>query len=291
MAYGAIIQGIMGLAGQIQGGKEDEKARKLYQDLLDRINNIPDPELRQQAAVLLDQAEAGQVTSDPQMAAAQRAALAKLQQISDEGGLTLADRAALDTQINRAARAAAAGRNAISNQMAARGQLGSGAELAMNLQAQQQGAQNSYETARDTAATAQQRALQAIMQRGQMAGQMREQDFGERMAAARARDEISRYNAAARERANRYNAGLGQQAFENAMRKAAGGQAATGALAGMHQAEGQGLRNQYAGYGAAAGRAAEEAGDYWDEWQKKQGKGPSSENEEDYDASTDTYYI
>lgn len=259
---GGLIQAAISEIGAAQARGETEKARKLYEGLLAKIDAIPDPELREQAAVLLGKSEAGEVRADPEMVAAQRAALAKLQQISDEGGLLLEDKAALSEQLGQAARADARGRSAIESQMQARGQLGSGAELAMKLQGQQASAQRGYENARDTAAMAQKRAYEAIMGRGRLAGDVRGQDFGERMASARARDQIAAYNAAAQERANRYNAGLPQQQFQNRLAKASAGLQGTNALAGLHQQGAQQAYNQSAGYGAAAGRLVEELGDY-----------------------------
>lgn len=266
---GALVQGGLGLIGDAMAAGDREKARKLYEDLLKQIQSIPEPELREQAAVLLGESELGKVKADPSLVAAQRAALAKLQQISDEGGLTLEDKAVLETQLSRAARADAAGRNAISNQMQARGTLGSGAELAMALQGQQSSAQRGYESARDTAAQAQRRAYEAIMGRGSLAGQMRGQDFNEQSTAAKARDEIARYNAAAQERANAYNAGLSSELYKARLAKAQTAGGATSALANQYMGEAQGKANQMAGYGAAASRAIEGANDaYWD-WEKE----------------------
>jgi hypothetical protein len=78
--------------------------------------------------------------------------------------------------------------------MASRGQGGSGAEVAARLGAAQQAANTGSSAADQTAATASQQALQAIGQTGTMAGSIEGQTFAEQAARAQAQDQMNRFN-------------------------------------------------------------------------------------------------
>jgi hypothetical protein len=182
--------------------------------------DIPLPQLQQMVAEQLGPSAMEGVSTDPRLRDAQMQAFDALGQIQDSGGLTLADEAALERINNETARREAAGRNAIKNDMAARGTLGSGAELAMALNNQQQAAQRSYEAGRDRAAAAQARAWDAILAKSDMAGKMRSQDWGEKSQVAQAKDLIARYNANARTDAFKYNNDARQNQFDNRFRLA-----------------------------------------------------------------------
>jgi hypothetical protein len=110
--------------------------------------------------------------------------------------MTLRDKANLEDIISRQAAEERGARDAIMQNQRAMGRGGSGMELASKLMAQQGGATRAAQQGLDVAATAQERALQAIMQGGQMAGGMREQEFGEQARIAEAKDALARFNAA-----------------------------------------------------------------------------------------------
>jgi hypothetical protein len=159
--------------------------------------------------------------------------------------------------------------------MAARGQAGSGNELMARMMAAQNSSNQMANSGNQIAAQAQQRALEALMQSGQMAGDIRNQNFGQDSAVASAQDEIARFNTqnrigtqqrnvGSRNQANLrnlenqqnimnqntglrnqqevHNKGLYQQDFSNRMQKA-------GALANAHL-------GQASAYDASAGRTA-----------------------------------
>jgi len=119
-----------------------------------------------------------------------------LQLISQRGkaGLTPEDRAALNKVRQEVQRDVEAKRQQVLQNFAARGQGGSGNELIASLQASQAGADQASEQGDRIAAQASMNALQALGQSSNLAGQIREQDYGVDAARAAAMDELSRFN-------------------------------------------------------------------------------------------------
>ena len=173
------------------GRKQEEAQRESRSNYFgananEAIGGIDDPWLDLQSEIPTAEdyagehltSELGGAQADAQAIAAQRAALAQLQQIS-QGGMTAQERAAMqqaqmDTRQNEKAQ-----RDAIMQQAALRGMQGAGTTLGAQLQAQQSGANRYSQEQMTQQAMAQQRALQAMQMRGQMGGQMRGQSFQE----------------------------------------------------------------------------------------------------------------
>lgn len=146
--------------------------------------------------ILQNDSEMKGISTDPRLKNAQLAALGSLQDIADNKGLTVADKAALN-QISSEENARERGqREAILQNAQQRGIGGSGLELAAQLANQQGSATRASQRGFDVAAEAQRRALEAILQSGQLSGQMRSQDFNEQAQIAAAQDAINRFNAA-----------------------------------------------------------------------------------------------
>jgi len=254
---GVAAQVLSGLiADAISKGDRDRAYQLLKQAAAE--GNIPAPELEQVAAVTLGPSAFEEINLDPRYEQAQFAALDKLGQISDEGGLTLTDKANLNRILGETDRAAASQNASVRNDMAARGVGGSGAELAMQLSGNQAQAQRGAEAGLDTAAMAEQRALDAIMARGEMAGSMRSQEYGEKSDAAKAKDKINQFNATQKSDANYYNAGLGQQDYNNRLAAADRRRAGNLDMANYYQNEAQrkshmaGQTGNAVAYGAGA---------------------------------------
>ncbi len=165
----------------------------------------------------LGPSELGNVHYNAQDEQAQQEALAQLKEISDRGGLTLADRNAVNQLTEQASHATAANQNALANAFAARGQLGSGAQMAMELQGNQQAANTNAQAGENQAAAAEQRAMQAISARGAMGASMGSADYARKADAAKANDIIAQRNAAARTANSEYNNKLKGQAWDDAM--------------------------------------------------------------------------
>jgi hypothetical protein len=94
------------------------------------------------------------------------------------------------------ARESNAQQSAILQNLAQRGMAGGGQELALRAQAQQSSANQAAMEGLQLSAEQRARALNALIQRGQMAGNMRSQEFGEKSDKAKAADAIAQWNAA-----------------------------------------------------------------------------------------------
>lgn len=175
--------------------------------------------------------------NDPALRERQMNSLGALDEIVEGGGFTLADKANLSRMQNEAAQGDRGRRDAIMQNMQARGMGGSGMELLAQLQSSQAATDRSSQAGMDQAGMAQQRALDAIMNQGAMAGNLRSQDFGENAQRAQALDAIAKFNAQNKLSNNQFNANknLQTQQFNSGV----GNQAATANWQGK-----QGLANQ-----------------------------------------------
>lgn len=216
-AIGAVGGGIIGgLAGLFSGDDHSDEIAALQQQAMDAIKNVDIPKLQQLQLQLQPYREAGmlspemeqtiyqpdsvmsQISTDPRLKSAQFAALDKLAQQS-HGGLTMQDRAALDQVMRQSNVAEHSNEEAILQDMQQKGQGGSGAELAARLSASQNAANARASQGLQIGATATQRALEAIANQGNLSSNMRNQDFGEQSAKAKAQDVINQFNAANRQ--------------------------------------------------------------------------------------------
>jgi hypothetical protein len=160
----------------------------------------------QYEAVLQEKSAMEGISTDPALRTAQMDALASLQDLG-KGGLTLQDKANL-ARIQSDQLATSRGQQeAIQQQAAARGVGGSGVALMAQMQAAQDAASRRSQSDLDVAGMAQNRALQALQQGGQLAGNIRGQQFGEQAQIANARDQIANFNAQARNQAGLFNVG------------------------------------------------------------------------------------
>lgn len=208
MAVGGGIQTLGGLLGYLLSLPDRDQAMQIIQSAMDDAGNIDVPTLSQLVQTL-GPSEAGAVTSDPRLGAAQDQSLAALQNVASSGGLTASDKAVLNRTTNKAARVGASANADIINSMRARGVGGSGAEFAMRQANAASAADRANQSGLDVAGMAQDRALNAMIQGGNLAGDMRRQGFDEKFRAAQARDMINEYNARARAAGVRDRFGMG----------------------------------------------------------------------------------
>lgn len=229
--WGTVIGGAAGgiLGGFFSGDKgEDQYAeqQRLMEETLRELEGIPLPELEKIAyenprwlddLVAVKQAESkmNQIAVDPRLKNQQLAAMSALDEIVQGGGLTAMDRANLNRVQTDAATQDRGRREAILQSMNQRGMGGSGLELLNQLQSSQAATDRASQQGLDIAGMAQQRALNALMNQGQMAGQMRGQEFGEQAQIAAANDAINRFNAQNQMQAREFNVG-GRQNTANA---------------------------------------------------------------------------
>lgn len=172
-------------------GVPSVEAQKIILEELKSVGQLT-PELEQM--VVQGPSATSEISLDPGYKAAQLKALDELTAIGEGGGMRLSDQSQLEDILSQVRQDQRGQREAILANRRDRGISGAGSELAAQLEAQQSGATNAYKSGLDVAAQAQDRALQAIMQGGNLAGDIRGQEYGEKLDAARAADEIARFN-------------------------------------------------------------------------------------------------
>jgi len=295
MAEGAAIAAGAQLLGGAIGGKKASKAAKksaeaearAQQQMLARLDNIQDPELKQVIAQdptlvglldaeNLDPSAMENISTDPRLRESQMQALEALRE-QGQSGFNAEDRAQLGQMQRSEDARAQADQKSIESQMAQRGTMDSGMSLAMKLAAQQGSAQRGMESAEDLAAQASAAKRNALMQAGQLSSSIGQQDFSQQAQQAQAKDVIDRFNTtnrqsiAASNLAARQNLADQKRAtdiqnqqnynqyeqgkFSNAMTKA-GGQNQITQAQGQSQANaanqaGQGAANMWSGLGNA----------------------------------------
>lgn len=220
---------IGGLIGNIASSDDRDASKSATLEALKQYQNLNIPTTQEQELALQQLVSQGQltpemlqtvlqgnsdydnITTDPRLKDAQMTALAKLSKQGTEG-LTAMDRQALDTITRENERSVEAKNQQILQDMAARGQGGSGAELALQMKSAQAGADRASQQGMSVAAQAQQRALEATMNSANLAGSARSQDYNEQAQAAQARDAIARFNAANQQQVAATNVGAKNQA-------------------------------------------------------------------------------
>ena len=261
--WGAVIGGA---AGFMMGS--DDKSESYYDQMLKEAQSIPLPILKEyypehyklvvsinpelEQAVNLGPSAMEGVSTDPRLKQAQMNALNKLQQIGEEGGMTLEDRGRMSTINNEVNSNLKGNQDAIIQNLATKGMSGGMTELVARQQAAQGAANRSSQQGFDVQAEAQKRALSALMNAGDMGGKMQAQDFSQKSQVANSQDAIAKFNAANTQQvrsnnvntknqaqqlnaqnvqnvsnknvdlnnqATQYNASLGQQDYENELRK------------------------------------------------------------------------
>jgi hypothetical protein len=274
---------LSGLFGGGNAGKSEmEKANKLMQDNIARLEAIGIPTIEAQRIALQTPELVGQleaevmgpsrfeeIQADPRLQAAQMAALEEVSGLA-KTGLGAEDRAALNEIRRQAAGMAQAQKATTLQQMQERGLGDSGASLIAQLQSGQAASDMAAQQGDRLAAEAAAARRQALGQQASMASQMSQQQLalaGQKASAAdvinqfntqnrqgvsaqnlAARQNIANQQAANRNQQEMYNKGLIQQEFQNRMAKATG---VTGQQTNLASA--------YAQQGAAA-QQAQQAG-------------------------------
>lgn len=178
--------GLFDSIGDFLSGGNQSKAANASQSSTDQFGNLQLPDVSQMQlqleqlvqqgvltpeqaqTYLVQQSDMNNIETDPALFTAQMDALGGLQDISNNDGLTAADRAQLgqiQTQEDSAERGA---REAILQNAQARGMGGSGIELLQQFQNQQDSATRKSQKDMDVAAMAQNRALQALQSAGSL---------------------------------------------------------------------------------------------------------------------------
>lgn len=213
----------MGLFSSLFGSAGSDKADKMRQMAIDAFNAIQSPELKdlqiqldkyvasgrltpeQAEAELLQSNAFNDIVTDPALAGAQKQALAALQEVGTQGGMTAIDKARLQDITNEQNQVAKGRKDAVMQQAQQRGMGGSDINTVNQLMEEQSAADRASQRGTDVAAEAQARALQALMAAGQTAGQIRGQDYGEQANKAQAENAIDLFNKQTLNQTNLYN--------------------------------------------------------------------------------------
>lgn len=216
----SIVGGLMGADAQRDANRA---AQKSIQKGVDLISQVDIPSIQEQIltlerlyltgeltpeqeqAILQRKTELENIVMDPQLREAQMEVLSQLDEIVNSGGLDPIAQAQVNELRNNLAQQERSSREAIIQNANRRGVGGSGLELAAQLSSQQGSATRGSQEGFNVAAQAQQRALDALKSRGQMAGDVRTQDYGIARDKASAQDEINRFNIAQRTGAQQRN--------------------------------------------------------------------------------------
>lgn len=234
--WGAIIGGLAGGVGGMMGAdaaaKKEKEAQRARERILAMYSGIELPDIDQQRLALEDYQSAGTLTPemeaalnvgptsmegiavDPRLQQNQMDALAQVAQIADQG-VSDADKATLELIRRQAAGEAQAKSGQILQQMQARGQGGSGAELIAQLQNAQSSADRMNQQALEEARMMQQARMAALQQQGNMAGTIRGQDYSEQSDLAKAKDAINAFNVQNRQNVGQRNVSSKNQAQQS----------------------------------------------------------------------------
>lgn len=222
--------GVGGLAGSLLG--QDDESDKYQREMMERINAIQVPGIdqltftpeelqylgdftpEQLQEYALQKSEMENVNVDPRLRQEQMKALDRVSQLADRG-FSDEDMMGLNIARQQAAGEAEAKQNQILQNMQARGQGGSGAELIARLQSNQNSSnQLSLEQQKQALAQAEARK-NALNMLANQSGSLRSQDFGEQSKIAEAKDLVNRINQENQQNIARYNVGNKNQAGQS----------------------------------------------------------------------------
>lgn len=230
-AIGAVIGGVVGGIG---GAGVDRAKTALKNTIAEYMNQLQaldmpryedlkltfekysrgEPLTTEELTALQDvNSEVSKLTQDKVAKQSQLEALAAIKERA-RGGLTLQDKADLLNAQREIDRQSSGIQKSIINNMAARGQAGSGAELAARLGASQQSAQLASQNALNIAGNAQNRAYQAIKDSASLGRQIGQDQLDFDAMKAKAADETRRSNLERLQATMQYN--VGNKNFANA---------------------------------------------------------------------------
>ena len=145
------------------------------------------------------------ISVDPSVLSAQNRALDELINLSESKGLDAIDKQALQEIVDTENRNLKGQQDAIMQDAMQRGIYGSGLEMAQRLQAAQSSANRMNNQDMDVMAQAQQRALEALSNYGNLASNIRNQDYNEQAQRAAAQNAINQYNVSNMSETNKGN--------------------------------------------------------------------------------------
>lgn len=208
--------GLSLLGGYLAQGNY-KAADEIYQQIINSLDEEDVPRFERLVAQELPQMREISMSSGGRTA--QQAAISRLQQFADEGGLDDTARAQLQQSMSLEDQRSRGSREAIMQSRARRGIGGSGDELSALLSENQGSANRGRDSSLQIASDARQRALSALGQSGQLASTMRGQDIGVDKANLDAQKEREMFNAKMRMASTQGNNQNAQNDFMNRLNK------------------------------------------------------------------------
>lgn len=260
MDYGSFIQGILSFYGQEQAQKLTQQQIDTYKEQLANLQGIPLPSLPNITPEQLGAAASSQVYSDPALRQNQQDSLSEYNNIDQQGGLDFKTRADINNLLNQTESSAQSGAASIRQHLQGTGQLGSGADIAMQQGNAQANASRANTDAWQQASEAQTNRMQALAGKTSLATNMRGEDLAEKQSRAAAQDARDTWNAQSRDKADYYNSGLPQQQFNNQVSKVTGSFAPGSNLASAYGNASNNAANFWSGLGYAANKGTQTLG-------------------------------
>lgn len=261
MEYAAIIGAIAGLIGNLIGAGKDAEAQRIREQAAAEFGDEILPQLDKAVA---QEAGRSAFETNPEDTTGRRAELDTLAQLDEAyrtGGSTQADLAAYDAARRKVSRAASSKAANAGLQATQRGQANTGLGQVLAAQGSQDELEALASLDAELANGARGRAQQALLAKGQMAGQVRGDDYRALSGRLSAMDLANRFNASQRQQAELYNAGLSQQNYNNRMALLQARNAARqGVVSGLER---QGAQDRQTA--AGVGNSAISFGQAWDE--------------------------
>ncbi len=191
---GLVVSAVSGVVGYLKESGDAAAAQKIFDTAAKKYGEVTAENIARATADVLGPSKLAEIQANPKYKAAQDDVLAELKRTADAGGMTLETRTAFNDVMNHVNQQQSQLRQSALQRMQSRGQSTSGAETAMEIAGQQSGANAASEAGVHALGAARNNALNALTARGQLAGQMGQQQFAQDAQKAQAQDEINRLN-------------------------------------------------------------------------------------------------
>lgn len=218
-AIGAVVGAIGGVLGSIFANQGHAAQIKLLQQALDETGKINIPKLQRLIAYQMPPTELAKIALDPSWKEASQSAMAALQQRADAGGLTLADKKALNDVIAVANQNTASQNARVKEDFSRRGGFNQNQELLSSLVNNSAATKAANDAAQTTAANAQKYGYQAVLDKASLGMKSNQQEYDQAYNKAHAQDVINQYNTTQKTEADKYNNTLSQWETERELEK------------------------------------------------------------------------
>jgi hypothetical protein len=249
---GGLVSAGAGAIGAWLAGGASEEEKKARREQLEEYSALASPQHQDIIAQGVKESAYSRVRGDAGLRAQQDRVQDRLVR-RGEGETSMAYRARGEEARMQAARTAQGDREAILQEGRARGTVGSGEELLLQQDANQQAAEQERMAGVQAQADEEEAALQALMAGGAMAGQREERDLNTQMGIAGGMDDIAMFNAGQTNAMAVNNAQLRGSAWDRSL-------AVADRRAGIHRDTANRAREGAAGLGAAIGGIGQGAG-------------------------------